>query len=210
MKRIAPILLLVIAACGGDDATTTSTTTALSTTTAAATTSTAAAATTTTAAAPGTTEPGAGALELYSIMFTAGTVVVYNGTAADADLFGYGLCQGGTCAGLPAITLPAGQYLSINVGADFFFPIPGSLSVDEALDIGGLDAANGEVALLDAGALVVSYVTWGSTPPDGYFEVAVEAGAWESDWVVETTADTTAITYFPGASTSDETGWSVF
>lgn len=208
MRRIAPILLLILAACGGDAATTT--------TTVGPTTTTAVAATSTTAAAPTTTEvpdstaPGAGTLGLYSVMFTAGTVVVYNGAEADADLFGHALCQGGTCAGLPAITLPAGQYLSINVGADIFFPIPGSLSVDEALDIDGLDPANGEIALLDAGAQVLSYVTWGSTPPDGYFEVAVEAGVWESGWIVETTAATTAITYFPGASTSDETGWSAF
>jgi hypothetical protein len=143
-------------------------------------------------------------------MFSGGMVIVYNGAATDADLFGHGLCQGGTCAGLPAITLPAGQYLSINVGADFFFPIPGSLSVDEALDIGGLDATNGEIALLDAGGDVVSYVTWGSAPPDGYFEVAVEAGVWESGWVVDTTAATAAITYFPGTGLSDETGWAAF
>jgi hypothetical protein len=209
MKRIAPLLFLVLASCGGGDAATT-TTSAGPTTTAAATTSTTAAAVTTTTAAPGTTAPGDATLGLFSVMFSGVTVVVFNGTAADADLTGYGLCQGGTCAGIPAITLPAGQYLSINVGSDFFFPIPGSLSINEALDIGALDAAGGEVALLDAGALVVSYVAWGSAPPEGYFELAVAAGVWASEWLVETTPATTAITYFPDVSTSDGTGWSSF
>jgi hypothetical protein len=212
MKRIAPLLLLLAACGGGGDAATTTTSGAPATTTTVyvpgddepePTTTTEAAVTTTGA-------PATDTLGFYSVLFTGGMVMLFNGSATDVDLTGYGLCQGGTCAGFPAITLPAGQYLSINVGADLFFPVPGSVSIAEVLDIGGIDAAGGEVALLDAGAQVVSYVAWGSAPPAGYFDLAVGAGVWASDWLVNTTAETTAITYFPGIGTSDETGWSTF
>ena len=208
MKRIA-LLILVLAACGGDSGATTTTAAPATTTTTSATDTTAGSDTTvasTTTAAP----VGDGTLGLYSVMFTAATVVLFNGTASDADLTGYALCQGGTCAAFPPGTLPAGQYLSIDVGSEFFFPIPGSLSFDEVLDIGGLDATGGEVALLDSGASVVSYVVWGAVPAEGYFDLAVSAGVWAADHLVDTTASTTAITYFPGVSTSDETGWSAF
>lgn len=207
MKRIA-LLILVLAACGGDSGTTT--TAAPDTTTTTAATDTTASSDTTVASTTTTPPTGDGTLGLYSVMFTAVTVVLFNGTAADADLTGYALCQGGTCAAFPPGTLPAGQYLSIDVGSDFFFPIPGSLSFDEVLDIGGLDATGGEVALLDAGAQVVSYVAWGAAPEEGYFDLAVSAGVWASEFLVDTTASTTAITYFPDLSTSDESGWSSF
>lgn len=210
MKRIAPLLLL-LAACGGGggDAATTTTTAAPATTTT--TVANEPEPTTTTEGAVTTTgAPATDTLGLYSVLFTGGMVMLFNGTATDVDLTGYGLCQGGTCAGFPTIALPAGQYLSINVGADLFFPVPGSVSIAEVLDIGGIDPAGGEVALLDSGAQVVSYVAWGSAPPEGYFDLAVGAGVWAADWLVNTTADTTAITYFPGTGTSDETGWSTF
>ena len=208
MKRIA-LLILVLAACGGDSGTTTTAAPATTTTTTASSDTTSAVDTT---VASTTTAPPVGdsTLGLYSIMFTAMTVVVYNGSASGVDLTGYALCQGGTCAAFPAMPLPAGQYLSIDVGSDFFFPIPGSLTVDGVMDIGGLDATAGEVALLDSGASVVSYVVWGTVPDEGYFDLAVSAGVWASDYLVETTVSTAAITYFPGVSTSDETGWSSF
>ena len=207
MKRIAP-LILILAACGGGTGDATTSTTAAATTTTAgdlpADTTTTTAGVTTTAAGQATT------LGLYSVMFTATTVVVFNGTTGDADLAGYALCQGGTCAAIPAITIPAGGYLSIDAGSDFFFPIPGSLTLDGPLEIGGLDPASGEVALLDSGAQVVSYVAWGSQLAEGYFDLAVAAGVWRADWLVATTDATGAITYFPGNSTSDESGWSAF
>lgn len=218
MKRtsFSVAFLLLITACGGGTSSTTST----STSAPAATTTTAGSVTTTavtpTTAAPSTTTeaPAEGRLELYSVVFAAAMVVVHNGTADTVELTDYWLCQGSTCSPVPSIEMPADSYLSINAGSQVFLPIPGSLTVDGIVDLGGFDPANGEVALFSSDRVseaeaVVSYVEWGSSGHD-HSLLAIDAGLWQEGWFVATDAETSAITYQPDTSTADEAGWNVY
>ncbi len=211
-------VLLVTAACGGSSGspTTTTTTQAATSTTAATTSTTSLPATTATTAATTTTGApiAAGMLGLYSVMFEQPSVAIYNGTEGTIDLTGYWLVQGRKSAEIPSIQLPPGAYLQLDLGATFFFPIPGSLTVDGVIQVGNLDPADGEIALFSSDAFddpasLVSYVEWGQSGHRND-DVAIAAGAWEDGWFVETTDATTAITYFPDTSTSGESGWSAF
>ena len=216
MKRVSfsVALLLLVAACGGSTSSTTSTSSPAATTTTAASVTTTAVTPTTEAPTTTTEAPVEGRLELYSVAFSAAMVVVHNGTADTVDLTDHWLCQGSTCSPIPSIQMPADSYLSINAGSQVFLPIPGSLTVDGIVDLGGFDPANGEVALFssdpvsDADA-VVSYVEWGSSGHD-HSLLAIDAGLWQEGWFVATDAETSAITYQPDTSTADEAGWNVY
>lgn len=211
---ISAVFLLLVAACGGGTSDTTVTTSpAPSTTTTAAASATTVASTTT--EAPGTTEaPAAGRLELYSVTFGAFMVVIHNGTPGTIDMTGYHLCQEGQCAEIPSIGMPPDSYLSLNTGSQVFLPIPGSLTVDDIVDIGGFDPEDGEIALFASDDYVdleslLSYVEWGLS---GHVtsSMAVAAGLWEDGWFVPTFADTAAITYQPDTSTAHESGWNTY
>jgi hypothetical protein len=140
-------------------------------------------------------------------------VVITNVGTESANLGGHWLCQRPSYQELPDIDIGAGESVAISLGEDAFEAPAGALTIDAALDLGGISAADGEIGLYSSNSFssaeaIVSYVEWGSTG-HGRSSTAVEAGLWDDGGFVATTPDTTGIqqdTVFSMAST----GWSDF
>ncbi len=136
--------------------------------------------------------PGGARFVISGIAFGDGTVEISNVGDAAGSLDGLWLCQ-----------RPAYFALSGTLGAGE------SVAIDPGGQLGGLDAADGEMGLYtsssfgDAGA-IVSYVEWGSAG-HGRASVAVSAGIWpEGDFVA---GGGTALTAAGVASSSAD--WAV-
>ncbi len=207
MKRIALLLAFVVvaAACGDDDAGDSTVTTAATTTSQApAETTTTPAAETTTTVAETTTAPTTTAAEAHevglvitSLGFESDMVVITNFGSETIDLSGYWLCQRPSYAAIPSVELAPGEFLSIDLGGDVFFPIPGSKTIEGSLNVGGLNPTSGELALYSSNSFgsaeaIVSYVEWG-TAGHGRSSVAVQAGIWPEGGFVPTEVDTVSI-----------------
>lgn len=209
MRRFALLLalMLVIAACGDDDDTTagttsvapdtsaaadTTTTTAASTTSTAETTTTVAETTTTAAAAPSGAH-----FVISSVTFGAPMLVITNIGDASGNLAGHWLCQRPFYQEIPAVDVGPGESVAISLGGDVFLPPPGAITVEQAMNIGGMNRADGEIGLYSSNAFgsssdIVSYVEWGSAG-HGRSGTAVQAGIWEDGAFVATTGETALI-----------------
>lgn len=204
MKRLTlPLaLVLILAACGDDTGSQSTVSTAApgSTTTATTvpteTTTTAAAATTVAETPTTVAEPEAG-LVITSVSFVADMAVITNFGSEAIDLAGHWLCQRPFYVEIPSVVLEPGEAVSINLGSDVFLPIPGTKTIDAVLDVGGLEASSGELALYSSNtfgsaAAIVSYLEWGNGD-HGRSSVAVEAGIWPAGGFVPTTPDAGSI-----------------
>ena len=204
MKRTALTLALVVvvAACGDDDSGGTTATTATPTS---GVTTTAPPATDppSTTAAPTTTPPttdasSPAALEITSVSFGDGSMVVITNVGdAAVNLGGHWLCQRPAYFELPEVEVGPGQSFAMSLGGSVFVPPPGAITVEETASLGAFTPGSGELGLYSSSSFgsadaIVSYVEWG-TPGHGRSGTAVEAGIWVNGGFVETTDDTVSI-----------------
>jgi len=151
--------------------------------------------------------------EITSVTFGAPMVVITNVGTETGSLGGHWICQRPSYQELPAIDVGPGESVAISLGGNIFLPPPGTLTIEEQLNIGSITPSSGEIGLYSSNSFgsadaIVSYVEWGNSG-HGRSSTAVEAGAWDEGGFVATTDESAGIqqdTIFSMASS----GWSGF
>jgi hypothetical protein len=116
-------------------------------------------------------------LQIVGVDFELGSIALTNSGTEDVTTIDLWMAQ-------------AGEISEFNI----FTIEPRATILFSLRDVGGVDNAGGEIALLDSSRVtdpdaVLDYVAWGDSGHD-LIEVAAEAGRWSPDDVVETASDT--------------------